>query len=234
MMLRNQHDIFCTRVAERIRPLMGVPLLQTFFEWLLEGSVRTIAVSLCVKLRRRGTRHFDRVRVPFGIRRHRNSAIVILLECIRDAAEARGKRWNCPNPPMNKDAKLCIVVPLRHWACVQGSKITFILHYASSVRCFSGLKDICTLISAESQFVLRTACEIWARFGIASQSHAIPRPGSTGAIASPFSMRRVLVVISSSCGMYSTHRPLGTAQASETCSSIKKCGATATLNASAR
>ena len=34
--------------------------------------------------------------------------------------------------------------------------------------------------------------------------------------------------------MYSTHAPFGTAAVSETCNSIRKCGQTATLNASAR
>ena len=40
-------------------------------------------------------------------------------------------------------------------------------------------------------------------------------------------------VISSSWGMYSSHFAFGTAQTSDRCSSIRKCGQTMTLNASA-
>ncbi len=40
--------------------------------------------------------------------------------------------------------------------------------------------------------------------------------------------------MSSSCGMYSTQAAFGTAAVSDTCSSIRKCGQTETLNASAR
>ena len=40
--------------------------------------------------------------------------------------------------------------------------------------------------------------------------------------------------MSSSWGMYSTHAAFGAAAVSDTCSSIRKCGHTATLNVSAR
>ncbi|CKT30281.1 Uncharacterised protein [Mycobacterium tuberculosis] len=67
-----------------------------------------------------------------------------------------------------------------------------------------------------------------------SASHSMPSPGVSGATACPSSMRRRLVVRSSSCGMYSTQRAFGTAAHRLTCSSIRKCGHIAMLCASAR
>src|SRR5581483_7995258 len=69
---------------------------------------------------------------------------------------------------------------------------------------------------------------------IAAKSQAIPMPGESEGMARPFSMRILSMMRLSSCGMYSTQRPLGTAATRETCSSMRKCGDTATLNASAR
>src|SRR5678810_621731 len=62
----------------------------------------------------------------------------------------------------------------------------------------------------------------------------MPSPGVDGGNAYPSSMASRDVVIASSCGMYSTHAPFGTAAVSDTCNSIRKCGHTATLNDSAR
>ena len=69
---------------------------------------------------------------------------------------------------------------------------------------------------------------------IASKSQEMPRPGTSDGTALPSLTVMRAVVTASSCGMYSTQRPFGTAQASATCSSMRKCGHTATLNASAR
>src|SRR5579863_6978992 len=66
-----------------------------------------------------------------------------------------------------------------------------------------------------------------------SLSHSTPIPGAEGASAMPFSILRREVVNSSSCGMYSTYFPFGTAQARLACSSMRKCGQTGMSKASA-
>ena len=60
-----------------------------------------------------------------------------------------------------------------------------------------------------------------------------PSPGAALGTALPSRIVICSVVSSSSCGMYSTQRALGTAAQSATCSSIRKCGQTAMLKASA-
>lgn len=60
------------------------------------------------------------------------------------------------------------------------------------------------------------------------------QPGLSGGVAKPSTTFRREVVMSSSCGMYSTQVALGTAAQRLTCSSIRKCGHTATSNVSAK
>ena len=79
-----------------------------------------------------------------------------------------------------------------------------------------------------------TRCVARERAWISSQRQAMPNPGASGATAWPSSIDHAAVATASSCGMYSTHAALGTAAHSETCSSIRKCGHTARLKASAR
>ena len=79
-----------------------------------------------------------------------------------------------------------------------------------------------------------TRARATARASIAPKSHSMPRPGVDGATAWPSAIASRDVVMSSSCGMYSTQAAFGAAAVSDTCSSIRKCGQTATLKASAR
>ena len=62
----------------------------------------------------------------------------------------------------------------------------------------------------------------------------MPSPGESGATACPSTIAISDDVIARNCGMCSTYRPLGTAAVRLTCSSIRKCGHTSRLNASAR
>jgi hypothetical protein len=73
-----------------------------------------------------------------------------------------------------------------------------------------------------------------ARPSIAAKSQSMPRPGVVGAIAYPSAITSCEVVMSFNCGMYSTQTAFGTAAVSDACSSIRKCGHTPTLNASAQ
>ena len=62
----------------------------------------------------------------------------------------------------------------------------------------------------------------------------MPRPAADGGTAQPPSIFIRDVVSESSCGMYSTQAPFGTAAVSDTCNSIRKCGHTGALKVSAK
>ncbi len=114
VMLGDEDDVFGAGIGEGLGPVGRIPSLQPVQETGAEILVGCVVVGRGMEFRAVALRHLDRVPVPFAIRRLGDGDVVLVAEGLRDRSGFRREGGDREQAPMDEDAELGILEPLRH------------------------------------------------------------------------------------------------------------------------